>query len=480
MRRLFFLWLALAILAALAVPVAHYIAAPEKAMITASVNFSYDGIESGLDPAGNRFDPAELKNAGNISAALGYNASDAEIKRIADAITVSGSVPSEMIAQITEYESIFVNEEIPMFSEVRSTAYYPTQYTVSLRYKDGGMNRAQGAAFLQAILDAYNEYFFGLYGYNAAFERNVQTINYSEYDYMEAVDILDASLLLLRNYLSDISAKDSTRYTSKATGYTFADLIGAIDTLRSEDIGWVRSYVERNNVTKNREELMAYYQFRIEAIDRTLVSERTRLTTLNSLIETYVKTRGIILGLGDSNWDGTPAAYEFTQPSSVYDSLISQQIACQTSISHSQEQRNLYQTRLERLSSGKQTGKTSVIEGRLKAVDSGVKQLLSDTRETAVEYFQTVRLQNAFQVLSVSSGLPLRQLLKRCAGDLVVAEALIFGLWLLASLILALLPSSVSFGKSANTQGKRKRSIHKPRITIKARKADGEGETLNG
>lgn len=93
--------------------------------------------------------------------------------------------------------------------------------------------------------------FYNNYGYNSSLESAVVSIDYTEYDYVDAVDVFDSSLGSLKNYIDELAASDNTRFRSE-TGYTFADLSSSIDTVRNEDLDWISSYITLNNVTKDK------------------------------------------------------------------------------------------------------------------------------------------------------------------------------------------------------------------------------------
>ena len=106
--------------------------------------------------------------------------------------------------------------------------------------------------------------------------------------------MLDKRLVSLRSYLTTLTSLDNTRFVSESTGYTFSDLVDAIDAVRSEDINWITSYIVSNNITKNRQELIDYYEYRIEDAQRELNQRQSRLYTLASQIESYKKTMAVL------------------------------------------------------------------------------------------------------------------------------------------------------------------------------------------
>ena len=460
LKKLFWLWLILAIAAGVVVLALHFANQPQRGRLTAVVNYSYDGIESGADPAGNHFDPTEIKNVTVIQRAaddVGMLLSDDDVERIRNEITIIGSVPTSALERAIEHDTIYGDKSISTTSAVQSASYYPTQYTVTFDFKAAGYSAGQAASLFQTILTGYKSYFYEQYGYNASIERSVQAIDYSEYDYDRALDVLDNSLVLLRGYLNRLAAQDSTRFVSQATGYSFSDLIGAIDTIRSEDIEWISAYIVSNNVTKSRAEQIDYYNYRIEAAGREQAALQARLETLDALIEGYTKTSAVILSATGAAEGAEGTGLEITQQSDMYDSLINQRIACRTSLSETEEQIRLYQTRMERLNGPGATGNAAIVEEGLKDIDAKVKQLLADTGLTAREYFETVRLKRAFQILSISDGstLSVGQLVRSAMRDGITVEAFLFGAYVLCAAVMALTPQEAK-EKTAGKKAQKK------------------------
>ncbi len=446
LKRLLRPWLIIAAAAGVIVVAVYALTMPGRGHVTATVNYSYDGVESGVDPSGNHFDPAQIKSAVVLRRAadeLEMQLSDEDIERIRGHITVIGSVPSEAFERTVEHSTIYGEEEISTTAAVRAGSYYPTQYEVSFDYKAAGYSGAEAERLLNAMLTSYETYFYEQYGYNAAIEQSVYAIDYTEYDYDNALEVLDNRLVLLRGYLNRLADEDYTRFQSEATGYSFSDLIGAIDTIRAENIELASSYIVSNNVSKSRRELIDYYNYRIEASERERTVLQDRLSALDILIEGYAKTNVLVLSAGTVERGSEPTGYEVSQQSDMYDSLINQRVECRTSLSETEEEINLYRTRVERLNGAGTVGSAAVVEEYLKEIDAKVRQLLADTNATASEYFKTVRLKRAFQVLDITSGLSLGNLARYAFLNVAAAETLIFGAYLLCAVVQARSPKEI-------------------------------------
>lgn len=436
--RRFPLWIFFSALVLAAVIAANYFI-KDRLVVTAVVNFSYDGIESGRDPVGNRFDEQEIKAESQIRAAaqaVAWALSDEDVQKMQNALEIHGVVPTDIFESIIEYESIYGKDAIEKETNIRESAYFPSQYTITLHYAQAGISESQGTLFLGELLSAYERYFYDQFGYNPSLEQSISSLDYEEYDYINAVDVLTNRLASLRSYLASLSAQDNTRFVSTQTGYSFPDLLDAVDTIQTEDIGWITSYIVTNNMTKEHDDLVNYYRYKIKDAQREIAQRESRLYTLIDQIAGYVKTNAIFLGVVDNSStqeDGSPANYEFSQKSAMYDSMIREKVSCETAISETQEQIALYELRIERLLSGPATGDPEVVEEGLSRIADKVAKFLADTRQTSDEFFKTVWLERAFQVLREPQGFTLSviSLLRDSLPVAIMAEAAVFGLFLL-------------------------------------------------
>ena len=438
------LWLLISVAAAALVLSLHYFFRINYGKVSARISYNYSGIERGIDPAGNRFEVAELKQLSLVkqaAAQAGLALDDAALEELQEKILILGDVSISWIEAIINYDSIFTSEGgLTDRLSIRESSYFPTQYTVYFSYLDAGMTEEQGQRFLDALLSVYADYFSELYGYNHAIEDSVRSIDYTEYDYHYSIDVLNTSLSSLRAFLARLSAADYTRFRSQETGYSFNDLIDAVDTIRSEDIDWLTFYIDSNNVTKNREERIAYLNYRIESAQREQQREESNLKTLEEIIDSYEKTTAVILSLGMPGvGEGGLEQFQFTQQSGTYDSLVNRRVSQMTAIRETAERIALYQSRIERLEEAGFSGSAEIVEQRLAEIDQKVQEFLAITDKTASEYYRTVKLKDAFTVLE-STATPVTRsisLIKNSLTDLLAVEGLIFGFYVLSAALSA-------------------------------------------
>lgn len=439
LRGTFLKWCPVFVLAFVLTLAVYVLFLSERGVCSATVHFNYTGIENGDDPNGNRFDAENMKNAEVIrqaAEATGLDVTDEDVERIQNALEILGEISDAALQSITENTSIFGNDGLAEVTDVKASTYFPSHYTLKFHYVDAGFTAQNAKLYLTELLKAYEPYFYERYGYHTSFKNSLSNADYQTYDYIDSMDVLSNHLNTLRDYLVYMESQNNVRFVSRETGYSFMDLIGTVDTIRNEDVQWVTSYIVSNNMTTDRTKLMDYYQYKIEDAERALQQLDARLFTLNSQIESYVKTTAVFPLLSDTTGDedDTQASnFEFSQPSQMYNDLINQKVSCQTSISETQEQISMLNRRIERLEAAESSGNVELLEAQLKAIDDKIQQLLSDIQRTSDEFYKSEFLKNAFQVLQAPKIRVFSFSRRSAAVDIVTVEVFLCGLWILAA-----------------------------------------------
>jgi hypothetical protein len=452
LRKLFWVWLALAILAGIVTLLVVHMADQTRGHATTVISYSYNGIESGNDPSGNRFDPNEIKADAVIRAAVkeaGLEEEGLETEAIQDAVAITSRMPDGVLSKITKPESVFKGDQISSTETVKTQSYFPTQYNVSLDYGALGLNARQGAALLDQLAECYRQYFYDTYSFSYI-GKSVQALDYRNYDYEDAVEVLDTKLTILQDFVAQLAALDTSRFTSKETGSSFSDLSTAMDPIRSADIMRVTSYISSSNLTRSKGDRINYFTYKIDNERRIQAQMQEMLNVVEPLISGYKKTTAVVAGYVGASTDEngeTVLNYEVTQPSQTYDDLIDRRIEYRTSLSESVERIAKFQTRLEQLNGEENKASVPVVEEILESADQKIENLLTATTQTASEFYESVYLDRAVQILpqttSVSSSF--KALVSSAFSDGLAVEALLFGLFVLCAVILALLADRGTF-----------------------------------
>lgn len=431
-------WLVATILVGILVPVYSIVfAADQHKSLTALVSFNYDGIEKGLAPDGNPFDVITIKNPSVIEATLTeLDIPLTELEKIRQGIRIEGLIPQNAINEISMNRDIYEQGNLAAGKAMLEVDVNPTQYRVKFDYSKTGFNGEEAVNFLNTMLTKYREYFFELYGFNQALGNAVTGLNYSTYDYAQAVDIFDSSLSSLQQYVNQLNQQDKTHFRSSATGYTFSDLSYAVATLRNVDLDQISSYITVNNVTKDRNSLIDYYNYRIESLARKRNIAQEELDQLNESIQNYEKDVVIIYG-------GEKESSQYTQSSAAYDSMFEKKITAQNTVSTATQEISMYQQRANALKSKSiaDQDKIDKVEKDMTSLNVKILDLLDQVDKTANEYYETVYLGNAYSVLvpaATSAISTTSSVIKSSMETIIIAEALIFVLYIAVAFIMSL------------------------------------------
>ncbi|MCQ2417406.1 MAG: lipopolysaccharide biosynthesis protein [Oscillospiraceae bacterium] len=363
------------------------------------VSFTYPGIEKGKNPDGSDFDPYSLIQASVIEKALRDCEEDPQLlETIRRDIVIDSIIPEDTVERLTTYKKIFdtnsSTSQINAAQQMLAENWFSTQYTVTFNYKKSGLTRQNAVKLLNTIMDRYRDYFFEQYGYNEALGSALASQDYTEYDYAEAVDMFRTSLNTLNRYVNSLSNDDTTRFRSAVTGYTFADLKSAIGTVMDLDLDLISSYLNVYNITKDKDRLQAYYEYRIENLEREKKKNEEKLTTIQESLDSYEKDQIIIFSDSTTNTESSIASEE-------YDNLINRKITAQSDLSETTQYIEYYKQRLTALkrTTVGSTDKVKKIESDLAKLNEKVNQLIQLVNDTADDYYQNVSLSNAFNVL---------------------------------------------------------------------------------
>lgn len=443
LKKYFTLWLAAAIIAAfVATAFSAFTSLSSVTPVRALINFTYKGIEKGLDPAGRKFDEQTIKSPVVIEAALTSLEMDLDhLDDVRSGIHIYGLIPDDAYDRIAVYSSVMENAANGNLSAAQAMLdvdYYPTDYSVSFNYSGTGFSRTTAANVLNAVLDAYRDYFYKQYGFNQSLGTSVPATNYTDYDYAEQVDVFANSLKTVKSYLRSLSGDDSTNFRSSVTGFTFNDLLESAKTIESIDLDRISSYITVNNITKDKDQAIAYYNYRIDSLTRTKDQLNERLSALTASIETYEKDSILIFGNGT---DGTDTQY--AQASDQYDALFRQKTNVETELAETKQSIKFYETRRSALQNNKAGTKANIekVEAQLEDLNNKVTNLVLLTEQTADEYYENVEFANAYNILvpasnSVRSGAS--SIVNHAKKNIIIFEALILFIYLIVAFVTAL------------------------------------------
>lgn len=440
LKRFLALWLIVAIIAGILAFVLSAVKTfSRKNPAKALVSFSYSGIEKGLDPAGRKFDINSMKNPLVIERTLTKLGMDLEkVESIRENITFDSKIPQDAYERLTTYKNIMETASTGNLAAAQNmldVTWYPTQFTVYFDFGAAGFDRTDGIEFINTLLEVYRDFFYEQYGYNEPLGAAVKVVGYESYDYAQQIDLFRNSLRTVRNYLASLSNDDNTTFRSSVTGYTFKDLSEYAKTVYSIDLDRISSYISVNNVTKDKDSALAYYDYRIENLNRDKDEYAERLASIDSSISQYQKDN--ITYIGES------VNSESTVHSDQYDLLFKQKTSLQASLAQTKQDIKFYESRRDALKNNKNSSKASVdkVEADIKSLSEKVSQIVDLTQQTADDYYENVQFAHAYNILipasrSVAAGIS--EAIRESIKIILIVEALIFMLYLCIVFVTAL------------------------------------------
>lgn len=192
-----------------------------------------------------------------------------------------------------------------------------------------------------------------------------------------------------------------------------------------------------NNVTKNKESTIAYYQYRIDSLTRNKDSLTEKLNNLKETIDSYKKD-SILVVAGVENGNT-----ELTQASEEYDKLIERRDSIASELAETKQEIKFYTQRKESLdkSATSTTEMAEYVDAQLAALNQKLDELIEDTRITSEEYFEAVEFANAYNILVPASNpnkASMKAVLHNSMMPAVIVEALALIVYLAVAFIMAI------------------------------------------
>lgn len=430
-------WLLFSIIAAFIIVSCFTIIDFTQRTVSVTVNFSFDGVESGHDPLGNKFNVNEIKSDEAIEKAVNdVGIGNYNIENISDSIYISGNIPANAINRITDYVSIYESDVLNSNKDIQDKTYYPTQYTITLNCNEVDLSVKECTDFLNTLTENYKHSFIEKYGYKESLANAVTAFDYNDYDYSEAIFVFDSSLESLQSYINYLASKDNVRFRSKQTGYTFSDLTQSIETLRNENLDIISSYISLNNMTKNKENLLVNYEYKVDDYKRQKKIYEDKYETITKTLEMYEKNSILIFAQATTGTDAS-----LNQSSDTYDNLIQLEIDTEKNISFYEQQIEKFNKRIKSLKDGIKKGSVDKLEEDFAKLNDKINTLLEAINVSVSEYYTDVIFTNSYDIISPASSSNFAIFTKSIRNSFltcVSVELLIFSVYLLICTVASL------------------------------------------
>lgn len=392
----------------------------------AVISFSYDGIDQGQDPNGGALDVTKIKSTPIVSAALeNLQMKDVDVEDVRSAMKITGVMPDSVKQEIAVINTV-AEDAAEYYTNISDLDYFPSQYVVRLN-KIKGLKAEQTSELLNAILSAYRDYFLETYANTDVLSLSTNVINYEDYDYLQAADMLTNQIDLMQNYV-DARAEEAGTFRANSTGLSFGDLSNSIETIRTLDLGNFISYVQSRNLTKDAAIRVDYYQYQIEQYNLKLQEVQAQLSNVEKSITDYEKDPVIVM----SNQDSVTST---EQKNAYYDELVKQKLELTEQIASINTSLNENYTRLNALADIVNGGS----EEEIAHADTLLANLINTinswgklVQNTTEEYYNTSRFADAYQVsvpaqyTSTGGLMSVAKTMILCTGVLVLLVVLLW------------------------------------------------------
>ncbi len=364
----------------------------KTACAQAVISFQYEGIEEGLDPNGAAFDIHKIKSPAVIEAALeALGETDISTEDIRQNIVIEGVVPKDAVERITVIREMAL-EDASNYEKILDVTYFPSQYVVSL-YKDRGMSGSQTTEILNAVLESYRTYFLDTYANTEVLTVTGNLIQYQDYDYTEATDMLRSQIEIMLDYVKE-RKEDAPDFRSANTGLSYGDIQTSLEMIESIDLAKLVSFVENNTLTKDKQRLREYYNYNIKEYTMELSELQAQLATVQATLDSYVKDPVVIVSSQEST-------QEITQKNEYYDSLITRKLSLSGQIAETNTELNKIYALLNALEESTQRSTQSEYDKADRMLET-IMQTLTEwaalIEETTQEYYTTTLFSNAYKI----------------------------------------------------------------------------------
>lgn len=353
------------IVALIVTGVGTYLMLPNSKSVVAIIEMNYPGIELGQNPDGSNFDIMQVKSPYVIESALkemefeDIGVKSDEIRRNIDITPIIPDDVAEraenMIRQGSEY------------------IYHPSEFKITYKVNKA-FSYNQGISLVEAIISEYHKYFNSLYSDTKTIEKTIGSMDYTEYDYPDVVQVMNTQINTVQEFLKRKTEEDSN-FRSSETGYSFADLNRSFDILITVDTSKLESLVNSNTLTKDRDKLIKAYEYKVKRMELDRAKKNSEAEEAKKLMDQFKKEDFVIIP------DGTGKDLRTENPQSYYNTLAETAIKASVEATSLQHEIDYYKKEIERL--------VSVSDRANIQLTTEADQLINTTKEKLLDLINT-------------------------------------------------------------------------------------------
>ena len=252
-----------------------YFYANQKAQYyTASAVIEYQNGQKGKNPDGTEIDSSEIKSSYITGKALKSLGMEMNADAVSSQISITPIITEEEQAL---YESKLEHGE--------DYAIQSDQYTVSLS-ASAAYGKDYTKKMLSQVLEEYMQYYSEKYVDTEGITDNLTGILDTGYDYIEIMDLIEASLSSSMETLGK-KADASDTFRSNRTGMSFADLYKEFGFYYNKGAG-ISARIINGQVTKDRDVLIAKYKKKISDMALETETNSKKIEDIKKVIDSYV------------------------------------------------------------------------------------------------------------------------------------------------------------------------------------------------
>lgn len=250
-------WLRTVIYIAAAVLLATLVLVPLKFILRSAptvstrLEFVYEGVNSGLDPAGGTFEKDAIRSASVVSSAItqaGLTSKLTDVDAVRNAIVIGDVYTAEYLS----LKELADKGDADAIKQLAGYTYHPTKYDVSLgNLKALGLDKQEAILLVEKVVKAYKEWFASRYTQKNIYSTSIfaPPVSETNMDYLSYYDLYTGQLTSMSTYLQQMTEKDAS-FRSSVTNKTFSDLIQMYQAVDSS-YETFKSYIVSNKVSKN-------------------------------------------------------------------------------------------------------------------------------------------------------------------------------------------------------------------------------------
>jgi hypothetical protein len=347
----------------------------KQSRVATIVEFQWDGISKGEYPNGDRFDYGSSFNStiyGSVIENLDLNMAINDLQKVT---TITPIVPSNIL-ELSE-KALLQNIDF---------SYYPTSFKISIYNGKANISDDQASRILTELIDEFRLEFERKYINKSIiidFSQEVLT----DYDYIEAVDILYSQVDIINNTISYVMP-EANEYVSQELGIGFNEIIVRTDLLEAIELRNLESRINNYLLSKDKDLLITIYTYKVEQLELELAKEQSIATDLQLLIDNYQGGTSTIIIPGM-----TADQQIATEPylNQLYEKLVTSQ----ANVANHEQDIDYYETRIDRLlgndpnfiiSTEKQNEEILKVESGIQAAGQVLSEIVNDTEIMLTEY----------------------------------------------------------------------------------------------